>query len=107
MFEKRYFRYFDWINFSLTVILLAIGLLFVFSATYKAIRPFSLFFKKQFCGAISGLCIYMLVCVKDLRFFKKIGSKWDSPLKVNSENFIMGCTIDFEQSSMKDLLLQP
>jgi len=72
MFEKRYFRYFDWINFSLTLLLVTIGLLFVFSATYKPTRPFSLFFKKQACGAISGLCIYMFFCVKDLRFLKKL-----------------------------------
>jgi rod shape determining protein RodA len=73
MFEKRYFRYFDWINFLLTIVLMVIGLLFVFSATYKPTRLFSLFFKKQMCGAISGLCIYMFFCIKDLRVLNKIG----------------------------------
>ncbi|MCK4651069.1 rod shape-determining protein RodA [Candidatus Babeliales bacterium] len=73
MLEKRYFRYFDWINFSLTLILLSIGLLFIFSSTYKPEKPFSIFFKKQLCGIISGLLIYLFFSIKDIRFLNKIG----------------------------------
>jgi len=29
------------------------------------------------------------------RFFKNFGSKHDSPLQINCENFIMGCTVSF------------
>ncbi|MDP3888922.1 MAG: rod shape-determining protein RodA [bacterium] len=54
----RSIRYFDWVNFALTCIIACIGLLFVFSATYTTEQPFSLFFKKQSFGLVSGLAIY-------------------------------------------------
>jgi len=73
MFDRRYFRYFDWLSFGLTIILLSIGLLFVFSATYTPEKPFSLFFKKQLGGALSGLCIYFFFCIKDLRKLARWG----------------------------------
>ncbi len=73
MIDRRYFRYFDWISFVLILALLCIGLLFVFSSTYTIDRPFSIFFKKQLAGIISGLCIYLFFCTKDLRHVGKYG----------------------------------
>jgi len=73
MIDRRYFRYFDWFSFAITIILLSIGLLFVFSSTYKPDKPFSIFFKKQLLGTISGLVIYSFFCLKDLRPFTKLG----------------------------------
>lgn len=67
MIDRRYFRYFDWISFVLTLILLAGGLLFVFSATYKPEVPFSSLFKKQLFGAGCGLIIYIYFCCVDVR----------------------------------------
>jgi Bacterial cell division membrane protein len=62
MIDRRYFRYFDWISFGLIVTLLAMGLLFVFSATNKEDIVLSSFFKKQLFGAISGIVIYFIFC---------------------------------------------
>jgi len=73
MIDRRYFRYFDWMSFGLTITLLAIGLLFVFSATYTPEKPFSLFFKKQLGGAITGMCIYFFFCIKDMRKLARWG----------------------------------
>lgn len=67
MFDRRYFRYFDWISFTLTFLLLAIGLTFVFSASYKPDRPFSLLFKKQLIGSVIGLGIYLFFCLVDIQ----------------------------------------
>ncbi len=71
--DRRYFRYFDWLSFLLTLILLSLGLLFVFSATYTLERPYSIFFKKQLFGALFGLIIYLFFCIKDLRNLTRIG----------------------------------
>ncbi len=71
--EHRYFRYFDWISFVLTLILLGLGLLFVFSATYSAEVPFSDHFKKQIFGTITGLIIYFFFCIKDLKLLIRFG----------------------------------
>jgi len=73
MLDRRYFRYFDWVSFGLTIILLSIGLVFVFSATYSPNNPFSLFFKKQLGGALSGLCIYFFFCINDARKLARWG----------------------------------
>src|SRR4051812_48406610 len=55
---KRYCRYADWFSFSITLTLSLIGLLFVFSSTYTPEQPYSLFFKKQIIGIITGFMIY-------------------------------------------------
>lgn len=71
--DRRYIRYFDWISFFIVIILCAIGLLFVFSATYKSNQPFSLFFKKQAFGIVSGLIIYLIFCLTDYRTLYRWG----------------------------------
>jgi len=63
----RTFRYFDLVNFLITTILAGFGLLFVFSATYTAEQPYSLFFFKQLGGVFSGLFIYFLCIIPDYR----------------------------------------
>ncbi len=73
MIDRRYFRYFDWVSFSLTMLLLAGGLLFVFSSTYKPEAPFSMLFKKQLMGAGCGLLIYFYFCSVDVRKVSRWG----------------------------------
>jgi rod shape determining protein RodA len=72
MINQRSLRYFDWISFFITLILIGIGLLFIYSSTYKPEQPFSIFFKKQLFGIITGLCFYFFLCFKDLRNFARI-----------------------------------
>jgi len=73
MLDRRYFRYFDWLSFVITLTLLGLGLLFVFSATYRPDRPFSLFFKKQLIGAATGLGIYFFFCIVDIKRLSRWG----------------------------------
>ncbi len=73
MIDRRYFRYFDWVGFSLTMLLLGGGLLFVFSSTYKPDVPFSMFFKKQLVGAGFGILIYFYFCSVDIRKVSRWG----------------------------------
>lgn len=73
MIDRRYFRYFDWISFLLMVTLVSIGLLFVYSATYKPDLPLSLFFKKQLFGAVAGLFIYGAFCTLDIKRLSRWG----------------------------------
>ncbi|MGE0206496.1 MAG: rod shape-determining protein RodA [Candidatus Babeliales bacterium] len=63
----RYFRYFDWFGFAITISLCLIGLLFIFSSTYTEQQPYSIFFKKQCFGFVSGLIIYALFSIIDYR----------------------------------------
>lgn len=73
MIDRRYFRYFDWFSFFITLLLLGLGLLLVFSSTYRAEKPISIFFKKQVFGALTGLLIYFFFCIKDLRKLARWG----------------------------------
>ena len=73
LIDRRYFRYFDWISFFLIIILTIIGLFFVFSATYKPEQSFSLFFKKQTFGIISGFIIYLACSATDFRSLMRWG----------------------------------
>lgn len=72
-FDRRTFRHFDWISFALILVLSSLSLLFVFSATYTAEQPFSLFFKKQLFGIISGIALYALMCIIDHRSLERWG----------------------------------
>lgn len=67
LFDRRYLKYFDWTSFALITAIAACGLLFVFSATYKVDEPYSIFFKKQLFGIITGFGIYLLCCLIDYR----------------------------------------
>ncbi|MBI2774784.1 rod shape-determining protein RodA [Candidatus Dependentiae bacterium] len=70
---RRSIRYFDWISFGLMLILMSIGLLFIYSATTKPEMPYSVFFKKQFFGACSALGIYFFFCIIDYRTLMRWG----------------------------------
>lgn len=65
--DRRYIKYFDWPSFFLIIVLSLIGLMFAFSATYKPELPYSIVFKKQLFGIISGFGIYFLCCLVDYR----------------------------------------
>lgn len=73
LIDRRYFCYFDWISFLIMVLLCAVGLLFIFSATTQPELPFSLFFKKQLLGVVSGLVIYSTLCALDYRILWRAG----------------------------------
>src|SRR5262249_2604651 len=70
---RRYFRYFDWFSFIILLTLSGIGLLFVFSATYKLEQPYSIFFKKQLFGIVSGIILYFIFCLIDYRILMRWG----------------------------------
>jgi len=65
--DRRYLNCFDWTSFFLIAGIASLGLIFVFSATYKLDLPYSIFFKKQLLGIISGFGIYLLCCLIDYR----------------------------------------
>lgn len=71
--DRRYFLNFDWISCGLTFVLTTLGLLFVYSATTNDTVTFSLYFKKQLFGIISGLAIYLFFCIKDYRKLCRTG----------------------------------
>lgn len=73
LIDRRYIRYFDWVSFFLILVLCAIGLAFVLSATYKVEQPRSLFFNKQLFGIISGLILYLGCCCIDYRSHQRWG----------------------------------
>ncbi len=73
LIDRRYLRYFDWLSFLLVIVLSSLGVLLVFSATYRPEHMFSLFFKKQLFGVISGLCIYITCCIIDYRTLQRWG----------------------------------
>lgn len=71
--SKRHIFYFDWISFFLTWTIATIGLLFVYSATTTELIPFSLYFKKQLLGFVSGFIIYWFFCLTDFRKLCRTG----------------------------------
>ena len=73
LIDRRYFRSFDWMSFIIILLLSSIGLLFVFSTTYKPEVPFSIFFKKQLFGIVSGIFIYLGCCFIDYRTLERNG----------------------------------
>lgn len=70
---RRYFFSFDWISFGLTFLITTIGLLFVYSATTSEAVRFSIYFKKQLFGFISGFFIYLFFCFTDYRKLYRAG----------------------------------
>jgi len=73
LLNKRFFRHFDWVTFFLLVTLSLLGLLFIFSATYKPSAPFSIFFKKQLFGIVAGIFLYLFVSLIDYRVWMRLG----------------------------------
>ncbi len=69
--DIRSIRTFDWITFGCMMVLSAIGLLFVMSATYQVNKPYSLYFYKQCYGIISGLALYFLILIIDYRTLQR------------------------------------
>lgn len=65
--NKQTFRYFDITHLLLVLSISCIGLLFVFSATYRDTAPFSIFFKKQALGLLMSFGIYALFTLIDYR----------------------------------------
>ena len=71
--EYRYMRYFDWISFLLVLQLCAVGLIFIYSATYTAQIPYSMFLKKQIFGMITGIIIYFICSFLNYETLSRIG----------------------------------
>lgn len=63
----------DWFSCGLTLIIAAIGLLFVFSATHTPEQPLSIFFKKQVIGVCMGIVVYWLCALTDYRTLQRWG----------------------------------
>lgn len=55
------------------LLLAGLGLVFVFSATYKPDLHYSLYFKKQLFGVLTGLIIYFMCCSIDYRTLERAG----------------------------------
>lgn len=70
---RRSLRYFDITSFVVTILITLIGLVFVWSATYKPEAPVSLFFKKQFIGIITGFIWYFIFACIDYRTTLRAG----------------------------------
>lgn len=70
---KRNLVYIDWISLLLIAIISSIGILTVFSATYNPAVPYSMFFKKQLFGIITGFIIYFTFMVIDYRKLCRMG----------------------------------
>lgn len=73
LLANRSFRSFDYFGFIITMILSAIGLLFVFSTTYRPDYPYSLFFQKQVLGCITGYILCVLAMCVDYRRLQRWG----------------------------------
>jgi len=71
--DRRYFRYFNWTSFGAIMALSLIGLMTVFSATYLPGAAYSIFFKKQALGIVTGLIIYIVCASIDFRHFQRWG----------------------------------
>lgn len=73
LIDRRYVRYFDWLGLLLIITISIIGLLFVYSATYKPEQPYSLYFTKQAFGVASGWILYAIFCAIDYRTLMRWG----------------------------------
>ncbi len=63
----------DWITFVLMSTLASIGLLFVFSATYTPLCPYSIYFKKQLVGIGCGIITFWCFTFIDYRTLMRAG----------------------------------
>jgi len=63
----------DRLSFFIILILSGIGLLFIFSTTYTPEQPYSIFFKKQVCGVVFGIILYILCTLIDYRSLARFG----------------------------------
>jgi rod shape determining protein RodA len=70
---KRYFCYFDWISLLLITLISTYGLTLVYTASYTDKIPYSIFFKKQLFGILSGIIIYFLFSLIDYKKLYRIG----------------------------------
>lgn len=74
IFNPRYLLvYRDWYSLLFITVLSVIGLVFIFSATYRPHQPYSLFFVKQCGGLIIGLVIYLVISCIDYRVMERWG----------------------------------
>ena len=73
LIDTRHIRSFDWISFFIMLMLSILGLTFVFSATYQPELAYSLYFKKQLFGIITGIIIYFVFCWFDYRTLERAG----------------------------------
>src|SRR3990167_6122660 len=71
--NKRFIRYFDWISFFLVFAIATMGIIFVYSATYRHCADISIFFQKQFFGLFSGILIYFFCSLLDYRTVCRVG----------------------------------
>ncbi|MFC1841454.1 FtsW/RodA/SpoVE family cell cycle protein [Candidatus Dependentiae bacterium] len=71
--DKHVLKKFDWVSFFIILTLSFIGLLFIFSATYKTSTPYSIFFKKQMFGMLSGALLYLFFSLIDHRQLIRFG----------------------------------
>lgn len=70
---RRSLRYFDITSFVVTVLIALVGLVFVWSATYRPEAHFSLFFKKQLIGIATGFIWYFIFSCIDYRTALRAG----------------------------------
>ncbi|MBI2344987.1 rod shape-determining protein RodA [Candidatus Dependentiae bacterium] len=70
--NRRYLAYFDWKSLCIVIILSIISLCFIYSTTCKG-EEFSLFFKKQTFGILSGIFIYFFCSFIDYHTICRIG----------------------------------
>ena len=70
--NKRYLCYFDWFSLGLVILLSCISICFIFSTTCKD-YTFSLYFKKQLFGIISGILIYFICSFMDYHTICRMG----------------------------------
>src|SRR5436309_493540 len=73
LLDRRYIYSFDWISFFIMLIISLLGLLFLFSVTYRPEIPYSFFFKKQLFGILTGLILYFICCSLDYRSLERNG----------------------------------
>jgi rod shape determining protein RodA len=71
MVTKRDLYYFDFVQFLLILCLLLFSIIFVYSATYSATVPYSIFFKKQCGGILIGIVLYCIACIINHQLFIK------------------------------------